>query len=197
MLTHPQKKQAPRLPLVGAHGKGGPERRRDPAALAGVLAGRQARPPRDPRDQGPGHPRPLAHHQPPRVRVGPRRRRVCPRALARPRARAQRRRPHERLVAPLFLLRGPAQLCRLSARCVFFFFFLPVCLFMFVLPYSPAQTPALLEIKIFLFTVVKSFVLEDSGETIVPVFSSTLQPRVKGKEDQGVQLPVRVSIYNP
>jgi len=68
---------------------------------------------------------------------------------------------------------------------------------MFVLPYSPAQTPALLEIKIFLFTVVKSFVLEDSGETIVPVFSSTLQPRVKGKEDQGVQLPVRVSIYNP
>ena len=55
---------------------------------------------------------------------------------------------------------------------------------------------ALLEIKIFLFTFIKNFVLEDAGETIVPVFSTTLQPLVKGKEDQGVQLPVRMSVYN-
>jgi hypothetical protein len=56
---------------------------------------------------------------------------------------------------------------------------------------------ALLEIKIFIFTIIKSFVLTDSGETIVPMFSTTLQPRVKGKEAQGVQLPVRISIYTP
>ena len=57
-------------------------------------------------------------------------------------------------------------------------------------------TLALLEMKIFIFTFIKHFVLEDLGETIVPVFSTTLQPLVKGKESQGVQLPVRISIYN-
>jgi hypothetical protein len=55
---------------------------------------------------------------------------------------------------------------------------------------------AILEIKIFLFTFIKNFVLEDAGETIIPVFSTTLQPLVKGKEDQGVKLPVRMSVYN-
>lgn len=55
---------------------------------------------------------------------------------------------------------------------------------------------ALLEIKIFMFTFIKNFVLEDAGEIIVPMFSTTLQPRVKGKEAQGVQLPVRISNYN-
>ena len=56
---------------------------------------------------------------------------------------------------------------------------------------------ALLEIKIFIFALIKNFVLEDTGETIISQFSSTLQPRVKGKEHLGVQLPVRISLYTP
>jgi len=58
-------------------------------------------------------------------------------------------------------------------------------------------TLALLELKIFIFTFIKGFVLEDAGENIVPMFSTTLQPLVKGEENQGVRLPVRISIYNP
>ena len=41
--------------------------------------------------------------------------------------------------------------------------------------------------------LIRDFVWEDTGDVVEFMFSSTVQPRVVGKEAQGSQLPLRVS----
>ncbi|KAK7438993.1 hypothetical protein VKT23_017699, partial [Stygiomarasmius scandens] len=52
---------------------------------------------------------------------------------------------------------------------------------------------ALLEWKVIMFTLIKHFKFSDTGDNISHRLGSTISPRIVGREDEGVQLPVRVT----
>jgi len=53
---------------------------------------------------------------------------------------------------------------------------------------------ALLELKVFVSAVVRNFQLHDTQATIETKFSATSQPRIVGRENEGAQLPIRVTL---
>jgi cytochrome P450 len=53
---------------------------------------------------------------------------------------------------------------------------------------------ALFEYKVLIYTLVKSFVFEDTGAKVMTRMGATLAPRVVGQETDGIKLPVKVSI---
>lgn len=53
---------------------------------------------------------------------------------------------------------------------------------------------AVLEMKIAIFTLVKDFSFCDTGDTIETRISTTYQTRVVGREHEGAQLPMKVSL---
>ena len=53
---------------------------------------------------------------------------------------------------------------------------------------------ALLECKCFLAMLVRHFVFHDTNVPIEPKFSATMQPRIVGREEEGAQLPLRITL---
>ncbi|KAF8592546.1 cytochrome P450, partial [Ramaria rubella] len=53
---------------------------------------------------------------------------------------------------------------------------------------------AVFEWKVLMFTLIRNFIFEDTGAKIISRFSSTLQPRVVGKESEGIQMPIKVTL---
>ncbi|KJA16707.1 hypothetical protein HYPSUDRAFT_47076 [Hypholoma sublateritium FD-334 SS-4] len=53
---------------------------------------------------------------------------------------------------------------------------------------------ALLEYKCLLSLLIRYFVFHDANVTIETKFSATMQPRVVGSEDEGAQLPLRITL---
>jgi len=54
---------------------------------------------------------------------------------------------------------------------------------------------AILENKCIVATIIRNFVLHNDNVTIENKHSSTLQPRVLGREKEGSQLPLRVTLF--
>ncbi|KZV92113.1 cytochrome P450 [Exidia glandulosa HHB12029] len=55
---------------------------------------------------------------------------------------------------------------------------------------------AIYEWKVIVMTLLRNFKFHDTGDMIQSKFSSTLQPRVIGREKEGCQLPVRVTLLH-
>jgi len=54
---------------------------------------------------------------------------------------------------------------------------------------------ALFEYKVLLENLIRRFVFHDTGIKLEFRFVGSLQPRVIGREDEGVQLPIKMSFY--
>jgi len=54
---------------------------------------------------------------------------------------------------------------------------------------------ALFELKILLASLIKRFVFHDSKTEVEFRFTGSLQPRIVGREDEGVQLPIKMSFF--
>lgn len=61
-------------------------------------------------------------------------------------------------------------------------------------PFSQLEIPALLEYKCLLSLLIRYFAFHDANVTIETKFSATMQPRVVGSEDEGAQLPLRITL---
>lgn len=55
---------------------------------------------------------------------------------------------------------------------------------------------AIYEWKVIVITLLRQFVLHDTGDKIQSKFSATLQPRVIGREKEGCKLPIRVTLLH-